>query len=1049
MSLPTSIPNSNRLSTPAVVYFGRENEVNSIVGFLKRKQQNLSSGKVCEVHGLQGAGKTELCQVVADELHREYSDAQVYIKIQEADKDAALLHKVFEIIIHIFDPLAHLSEDLAALHMQYLSALDGNKVLVVLDDLPSNENVEFLMPPPSCALLITARESLEIPAAMSLQLVGLSQENSEKLLTHICPRIGTYAPRLSRICRNNPLRLRLIAGHLAEKSSLEVDTCIDELEERVKRVEADEHNEPLITEQFVSHIFEQIQPTEKELFLELGIIPDGFKAEQAVEITKRISDGEDELKTIQSYLDAFVRMNLLAYDGARKYYRMHSLVQNYALKSIENESAAWLGFAEANAGLVEEFMSLARRNADGFLLSLLLFDEYKSNIKKIIQYLRGHSSVSLDSLKLGLFGLVNLYGRCRFLPLTEMVPIMETEVDVALRLNNADKLLSVLDDLSKAYLALGETKRALDYSHMRERIIQDRQGYQANQTLEEIRFDRRNVDLVVPHEVNVNQSELTQFNVEQFSNEKTKIVLTGFMGTGKTTVGKLLADLLNYSFIDTDELIESQYGRSISDIFLEFGEEAFREMERRVVKEVGNREGVVISTGGRLMLDPENVNILSRNSRVFCLVATPDEILTRVSKDVSHIRPLLSVPNPKEHIVDLLQERKDRYRRFPQIVTDEKEPTDVARGLVEYINTSPKSIVVENPQESYEYLVGAGLLPFIRELTGIKGEIVIVTDEVVKALYGPSCASIGQIIEVPRGRQHKSLATVQFLYDRLLDGGFDRTGTIISLGGSVVGDIAGFVAATYMRGVNFVYCPTSLISMVDTSVGGKTGIDLPQGKNIIGVYKQPSKVIADVGALLTLPQSDFASGMAEIVKYGLLVESNLLEQIEHGHWVKNWDRSPSYISELQRLVAQAIQVKINIVQADPFEQGPRSVLNLGHTFAHAIELVSNNAYRHGEAVSIGLVAAANLSAGLGFCDASLQIRIETILKSVNLPTRFSPSLKPDALLQAMQRDKKKQAGRLRFILVSGIGHPFVSDNVSNDAILDTISVLNEGVSPKA
>lgn len=533
------------------------------------------------------------------------------------------------------------------------------------------------------------------------------------------------------------------------------------------------------------------------------------------------------------------------------------------------------------------------------------------------------------------------------------------------------------------------------------------------------------------------------FNLEQFSTEKTKIILTGFMGTGKTTVGKILAENLNYRFIDTDELIESRNNRSISDIFQELGEEAFRKMERDLVKEIAEMEGVVVSTGGRLMLDPENVNALSRNSRVLCLVATPDEILARVTDDSSHKRPLLSVPNPKERIVELLQERNNEYLRFPQIVTNEKKPTDIASGLIEFINTSPKSLVVENPQKNYEYIVGAGLLPFFRQLTGIDGEIVIITDEVVKALYGPSCASIGHIIEIPSGRQHKSLATVQLIYDQLIEKGFDRTGTIIALGGSVVGDIAGYVAATYMRGVNLVPCPTSLISMVDTSVGGKTSIDLPQAKNIIGVYKQPIKIIADVATLQTLHQLDFASGMAEVIKHGLVAESNLLEQVEQGHWAKNWNRSPSYIGELQRLVAQAIQVKINIVQADPFEQGQRSILNLGHTFAYAIEQVSNNAYRHGEAVSMGLVAATNLSVRLGFCDISLQKRIEDILKSVNLPTRIPSNLNPDTLLQSMQRDKKKQAGQLRFILISKIGHVFVSDAVSDEEILDTISAVSE------
>jgi 3-dehydroquinate synthase len=1040
MSIPISIPTPNRLPTPVEDYFDRENEVNTIVEFLKKDHEHPSSGKVCIVHGSNGMGKTELCHVVADQLQRVYSDARVYLKIDQAEGGNAQLYKIFELIIHLFEPFALLSDDLGGLHAQYLSVLKGNKVLIVLDDLQNTEDLDLLIPPSRCALLITAETSLEIPDALSMHLAGLSLEYSEKLLKKICPRIGKFAPDLARICRNNPLALSLIAGYLAEKPTFGVDDCIDELEERFVKFKSDGQNEDIIPEQLAGYIFDNIQPAAKQIFLRLGIIPDGFNPELFVEITKLISDDSHANGSFKPQLDALVRMNILTYDEAEKYYRMHPLIQKMASKNPENGTEAWFGFAKIYADLVKEFISLANRNSDGFLLSLLLFDEHKANIKRIINYLLDHSSGSPDGSELALLNLVDLFGRCRFLPLAEMVPTMEIELDVALRLKDADKLLSVLDDLSKTYLALGEEKKALDYSLLREKMITDGQEKRAEDTLEEIRI-ARNMGSQTPEKGKSNDTELTRFNIEQFSLDKTKIVLTGFMGTGKTTVGKLLADFLHYSFIDTDELIETQFGRSIADIFSEFGEEAFREMEHKVVKEVSERTSVVISTGGRLMLDPENVNILSRNARVFCLVATPDEILTRVSNDASHVRPLLSVPNPRERIVELLHQRDDKYRRFSQIITDRKEPTDIASSLVEFINTDPKGIVVGNPQKNYEYVVGAGLLPFIRQLTGIEGEIVIITDDVVKTFYGPSCSSIGHIIEIPSGRQYKSLATVQEVYDQLLAKGFDRKGTIISLGGSVVGDISGYVAATYMRGVDFIQCPTSLISMVDTSVGGKTAIDLPQGKNMIGVYKQPTKVIADVATLLTLPQSDFASGMAEIVKYGLVVESDLLEQIEHGNWVKSWDRSPSYIGELQRLVAQAIQVKINIVQADPFEQGQRSVLNLGHTFAYAIELVSNNAYRHGEAVSMGLVAAANLSARLGFCDASLQDRIETILKSVNLPTRIPVNLKPAELLQAMQHDKKKQAGQLRFILIGGIGHAFVSENVSNKNVLDTISAL--------
>jgi len=670
-----------------------------------------------------------------------------------------------------------------------------------------------------------------------------------------------------------------------------------------------------------------------------------------------------------------------------------------------------------------------------------MFDEYKATIKNTLKYLLNHPSVGRDEAILDFYDIINLFGNTRFAPRSELVPLLVVMKEVAIRLRDKEKLGAVLDHLSKIYQRLEEEEKALEYSKLQEEIVQNEQWEDTKQVLEYIRNDET-VNQWGFDAQEKTMSDSLPLALEEFSIKRTKIVLTGFMGTGKTTVGKLLADHLNYRFIDTDELIESRNNRSISAIFQELGEEAFREMEKDIVKEIAELDGIVVSTGGRLMLDPENVNALSHNSRILCLVATPNEILTRVLDDTDHKRPLLSVPNPKERIVDLLQERNDKYRRFPQITTDEKKPTDIAKGLVEFINTHPKSLTVENPQKNYEYIVGAGLLPFIRQLTGIDGEAVIITDDVVNTLYGPSCTSIGHIIEIPSGRQNKSLVTVQSVYDQLLDKGFDRSGTIISLGGSVVGDIAGYVAATYMRGVNFVQCPTSLIAMVDTSVGGKTSIDLPQGKNMIGVYKQPTKVIADVATLQTLPQLDFASGMAEVIKHGLIAESNLLEQVEQGHWAKNWDRSPSYIGELQKLAAQAIQVKINIVQADPFEQGQRSILNLGHTFAYAIEQTSNNAYRHGEAVSMGLVAAVNLSATLGFCDISLQKRIEAVLQSVNLPTRIPSQIKPEALLQAMQRDKKKRAGQLRFILIRGIGQVFVSDEVPTEEIINAISAVS-------
>ena len=793
-------------------------------------------------------------------------------------------------------------------------------------------------------------------------------------------------------------------------------------------------------EDFAS-LFKRLTLAEQNIILQLSIFSSGFTRELAKELELIESNDIAGSITIQSYLDAFIQLNLLVYDQETDYYRLQPIIQNYARKLSENTPEIWCRLGRSFSDSMALYDSLANRSADTFLLSLLILDEHKSTIKKILQYLQYHISPDGDQILLSFLDLIGSSGSSRFSLAFERIPLLKAMLDASIRLQDQGKLTEILESLSNIYQTLGEKEKSLYYSKLQDEAIYGHLDLSVKNVLE----DSPQVEDGEKKFPATDEEVLSEFippALGKLAINETKIVLTGFMGTGKTTIGKLLAKDLNYRFIDTDELIETRHKRSISDIFKELGEEFFREMERSIVKELADVDGVVISTGGRLMLDPENVIALSHNSRVLCLVATPDEILTRVEHDKDHKRPLLAVPNPKERIVDLLQERSDHYLRFPQIVTDDKEPSDIARSLVEFVNTGPKSLVIENPQKNYEYIVGAGLLPFLKQLTGIQEKIVIITDQEVKSLYGPSCASIGYIIEIPSGRRHKSLATVQFVYNQLLEKGFDRNGTIISLGGSVVGDIAGYVAATYMRGVNLIQCPTSLIAMVDTSVGGKVGIDLPQGKNLIGVYKQPAKVIADVATLQTLPQPDFASGMAEVIKHGLIAESNLLEQVELGHWAKNWDRSPSYIGELQRLVAQAIQVKINIVQADPFEQGQRSILNLGHTFAHAIEQVSNNAFRHGEAVAMGLVAAINLSARLGFCGMSLQKQIDAILKSVNLPTRIPSNIKPEALLLAMQNDKKKRAGQLRFILIRDIGQAFVSDEVSNQNILDTISTLS-------
>ncbi|MCP5097508.1 MAG: 3-dehydroquinate synthase [Chloroflexi bacterium] len=345
--------------------------------------------------------------------------------------------------------------------------------------------------------------------------------------------------------------------------------------------------------------------------------------------------------------------------------------------------------------------------------------------------------------------------------------------------------------------------------------------------------------------------------------------------------------------------------------------------------------------------------------------------------------------------------------------------------------TAPIILPVTHPTGSYNVMVGFDLIANVRELANIQGTIAVVTDSNVGPLYASQISDADCIITLPAGEKYKTLASVATIYDELLANGFDRKGTIVALGGGVIGDMAGFAAASYMRGIGFVQCPTSLLAMVDASVGGKTGVDLPQGKNLVGAFKQPTAVLADINTLPTMPPAELASGMAEIVKHGLITNPDLLARLESEQWAVGSGQWAAW----QSLVADAIQVKRDVVQEDPFEHGRRALLNLGHTFGHAIEQVSGYAVRHGEGVAMGLVAAANLSASLEYCDPALQTRIESILGQLSLPTRIPAHLTPEDLYTAMGSDKKKAAGQLRFILLRDVADVFIDGEVEKTAVL--------------
>ena len=343
---------------------------------------------------------------------------------------------------------------------------------------------------------------------------------------------------------------------------------------------------------------------------------------------------------------------------------------------------------------------------------------------------------------------------------------------------------------------------------------------------------------------------------------------------------------------------------------------------------------------------------------------------------------------------------------------------------------------VTYPDGQYEIIFGRNLYPSFRQLANFDGSYVVISDSNVAPLYADRFPDALGLITFPAGEQSKNLETVQQFYGQMIDLGLDRSGAVVALGGGVVGDMAGFAAATYMRGVKLIQCPTTVLSMVDSSVGGKTGVDLPEGKNLVGAFKMPEAVIVDLDVLQTLDAEQFAAGMAEATKHGLINNPELFDFIGGTAPDLNVDHPL-----LQNLLIDAVDVKREVVQEDLFEHGRRAQLNLGHTFGHAIEQVSGYEVLHGNAVAMGLVVAAKVSAELNHASPALQPQIESVLTALNLPTRIPAHLDVDAIIQAMHSDKKKKAGRLRFILIRQPGDCFITQDVPLELVRTTLQSL--------
>lgn len=352
-----------------------------------------------------------------------------------------------------------------------------------------------------------------------------------------------------------------------------------------------------------------------------------------------------------------------------------------------------------------------------------------------------------------------------------------------------------------------------------------------------------------------------------------------------------------------------------------------------------------------------------------------------------------------------------------------------------------QTVTVDLGSRSYPIYIGAKLLdqaelvqPFLQQ-----GKALIVTNEALAPLYLDQVKNLAgdcDAIVLPDGERYKTLETVSLIYDRLLADKYDRKTTLIALGGGVVGDITGFAAATFQRGVNFIQIPTTLLAQVDSSVGGKTGVNHPLGKNMIGAFHQPQCVIADTQVLQTLPERELKAGLAEVIKYALINKADFLDWLEQ--------HRESILARDGNLLAEAIRIscqqKAEIVAKDELEGGIRAWLNYGHTFGHAIETASGyGKWLHGEAVAAGMVMAADLSMRLGWLSASEASRIKNILQYYGMPVAPPADIKEQQYLDIMLSDKKARAGKIHFILLQGIGKAVITSDVSRDLLTQTLS----------
>lgn len=569
------------------------------------------------------------------------------------------------------------------------------------------------------------------------------------------------------------------------------------------------------------------------------------------------------------------------------------------------------------------------------------------------------------------------------------------------------------------------------------------------------------------------------------SSRTNRIVLTGFSGTGKSAVAPLLAESLGWELIDTDKVVEERAGKRILEIFRDEGEDAFRELEAQALRDAASGDGVVISTGGGMVLHEDNRRVMAEAGLVVCLEARPETIHARLVERADHEpldRPLLATENPLARITELKAARQHLYALCDwSVQTDGLTPEQVAGEIVRACHELAPAILaaagriesiaapdalppvsgrtlhaipegaacmVNTALREYPVFVGWGILGDLGKRLrdeGLTRFAYVISDETVWHHLGDEVEASLRAAEidfdvytVPPGEASKTQASAGEIYDWLIDHRAERGHAVVAAGGGVVTDLGGYVAATFARGLPLVHVPTSMLGQVDASIGGKVAVNHPLAKNMIGVFYQPRFVLADAATMRTLPAREIKSGLAEAIKHAFILDPEYL-----GFFEANADA----ILKLERdatveAVRRSVCIKAEVVGADEFETtGRRSFLNYGHTLAHAIESTTGYArFRHGEADGIGMMAAGSMSVRMGLLGPDRLERQRKVLERFGLPTS-ADGLDRERLMAAVALDKKVQGKKVRWVLLEDFGRPVLRDDVPPeivDAALDDV-----------